>query len=193
MTVEATNFVDNIAGSQSTLIIVLVINVLLILGLLFFIFRQNKHIDQLEAAMKPKYGFLGKPLLSVMAVLMMVGSFVVIYAVSENASNISVGGNDQIELQIEVKPGAQDGDMRAVHFQVIPKINGVEWGGEQSGAVADVFWSISGAEEFSEFEINLSYAKPGGFTRSVSKGTYQVRVDFLYLGQTYTSTINVGI
>lgn len=188
-----TNLWDNLISSQSTLIIVLVVNIALILGLLYYIVRQNRHIDQLEAAMKPKYGFLGKPLFSFFAVLMMVGGFAAIYAVSENISDVSVGGNDQVEIQIEVKPGKEVSGGREVSFKVIPSINGVEWGGESSGAKFEAYWTVDGPLTFSEFESKITFGKHGGFTKVLPHGNYHVVVNVSYLEQSYITSINVGI
>lgn len=171
---------------NSTLIAIVFVNAVLFGGLIAYILYQGRKINRLEEAAKPKYGFLGKPIFSLVALFLMIGSFGVTYLVSRNVPDYSVGDEYKVELEIKATEIERDDGLVTAKFQVIPTVDGLEWGGSERNKF-DAFWSVKGVEEsFSEYESGLTINNPGGFEHTLPEGSYEVRVDVLYKGFTWT-------
>lgn len=184
--IETTNVATQLNMQSGTLIAIVVVNIFLFAALVTFILFQNRKINRLEEAVRPKYGFLGKPLLSVLAVFLMLGGFGVTYFVSKNIPDYSVGDEYKVQLEIKTDEIEREDGIATVNFQVIPTVNGEEWG-ESENNKFDIFWSVKGPENFSEMESKISKISQGGFQKKLPIGTYQIRVDVVYKGFTWTT------
>jgi hypothetical protein len=184
--IETTNLASQLNIQPGTLIAIVVINIFLFAALVAFIFFQNRKITRLEEAVRPKYGFLGKPLLSTLAIMLMVGGFGVTYFVSKNIPDYSVGDEYKVTLEIKTDEISRKDEIAKVKFQVVPTVNGYEWGANDIN-IFDVFWSVNGPKDFSEFESGLHLNFLGGFIKDLPIGTYEIRVDVVYEGFTWTT------
>lgn len=183
---------SNLGLNNTTLIAIAVVNLVLVLGLVFYVFKQNHRIAELEIAAKPKYGFLGKPLFSMFAMLLLVGGFGVTYFASQSFPDSSVSDGTKVDLELVIEPGALTTAGREVSFHVIPSIDGIRWGGAKVYKF-DAYWTITGVKVYSEPDLDLTIDKTGGFKKVLPLGIYKVKVDVVYGGKTWTKTVDVNI
>ncbi|MBL8014953.1 MAG: hypothetical protein JNK26_02080 [Candidatus Doudnabacteria bacterium] len=180
-----------ISINSTTLTIIVIANIFVFGTLIMLVLRQRNHIQQLEDDLKPRYGFLGKPLFTSLAVALMLGSFGLTYLIKQNSPDVSVTEEKRVEITIDYEVVADLGVKKDVKFKVIPKVDGKEWADDQT-ALFDAYWSFSGPEVFSEFESKLNEKDPGGFRRVLAEGDYRIRIDIVYLGKTWSKEFNLN-
>lgn len=174
-----------LSSQNSTLIAVVVVNIVIFGLLIAYILFQSRKINRLEEAAKPRYGFLGKPLFSLIALSLMIGSFSLTYVISKGTPDYSVGDETKVKLEIKAEIIEQIDGYTTARFQVVPTVEDLQWGGTDRNKF-DAFWSVKGEENFSEIESDISLASPGGFQRTLPSGIYEVRVDVIFKGLTWT-------
>ncbi len=162
---------------QPTMILAIVLPVGLVLSILIgMVILQRRKITQLQEAVRPKYGFLGKPLYSLMAIAILAGGFG--FSVFTNQSNtdiVDTGATRAVKAIVYVETLEARGAEYLVSFKVTPVVNDKEWGIPTDEY--DAFWKVTGPEEFSEVELTLSLEEPSGFTKLIAPGNYEIVVD----------------
>lgn len=166
----------------------------LILLLTGYIIWQGRRINDLEYQLKPKYGFLGKPLLTFMAVALTVGGL----TLSQYARDYSVSDNSKlsIEIKYQSRPSTEVGKY-IVSLNAIPSLNNKPWGGKTNNYF-DVYWSILHAENdevaFSDYERGIYEGSQGGIEAELAPGMYKVGVGVIFEGKesNKNTTIQVG-
>ncbi len=155
-----------------------------IIALVIIILKQRRQIEQIEEQSKPRFGFLGKPLYSALVVAIMVGGFAVTFYAQKQIKEFDVSADIKLTMQINFATSGT-GESRNVEFTVVPIVDDVPWGKPGVGNF-NVFWTISGEQEFYEVEVGLNEAEAGGFSRAMRVGEYEVRVDIVYIGKNWT-------
>lgn len=182
---QSSQLLPQFSVDSTTLLVVLVLNVVLVGVLLAVITRQNKQIADLNEANRPKYGFLGKPLYSAMLMIVLVGGFGSTYFFSQSQDVSTSDTSDTLELQVTTSRQGS-GELK---LNVVPVVNGTPWGAASSRF--DAFWTVTGdSGTTSDFELSISKDKPGGIRFKLSSGVYQIRVDVVYEDQTWSKTIS---
>jgi hypothetical protein len=133
--------------------------------LLIVIVIQHFKLKKLQ---RPRYGFLGKALVVFTFLGMLSGTIYLGTFLNEsNQSTETINADTEIRLTITyfevVKPFVYS-------FQVIPIIDGIQWGGGENFEF-DVFWSVENNGEVKEFvETGVSIMNPSKITINLSKG-----------------------
>ncbi len=171
------NYIDQLAinlGLSNGVLLLAVTLVSLTAAILLAVsIWQWRRISQLT---RPKYGFLGKPLLSAILVLVLVGGITLVYSGGVARPDYSVEDElSGLELAVFVEvesPAAAD--TWSVFFEAQPEVNGRIWAiGDE---LADTFWTITGAANYSEVRSGLSSANRGGFMLELPRGDYQLEL-----------------
>lgn len=168
------------------LVAIVLVNIAVFSVLVGIVLRQRNHISLLEDELKPRYGFLGKPIYSLMVVALMLGGFGVTFLVKQNVTDNSVSEEKMLEIKVTADVISTQDNAVKVKFKAIPWVDGVEWGGDQTTNVFSFYWSITGPQDVSEFESKISRTNPSGFELTLLPGAYDVRVDAVYLGKTWS-------
>jgi hypothetical protein len=152
--------------------------VAVILMLVVFLFLQRRKINTMEQAAKPKYGFLGKPLYSFMAMFMLASAIGIGFLSSQGSgTNVTdVSANKKMEITITYKVERSTPAGLVVRFAAVPTINQQPWGAS-AAETFDFFWKIKGIQNFSESELSRTLSAPSGFTKTLPKGTYKITLD----------------
>lgn len=171
---------------QSTLIAVMA-GALMVAAMFAIIFNQQRKINQLEMQMKPKYGFLGKPLVAITLALLGVGGIGLTYYASNNIQNVVVNADINVEIAITTEQiGLSQVGRQNVKFSMIPTVDGFEWG--TNGDTFEVFWNITGPETITQLELGLHSKMTSGFIRLIKPGQYEINVDVIYKNKRFTKT-----
>jgi len=186
-----TDFISQISSAQ-TLSAVLFILVLVV-GMLGIIIWQQLRIKKMKGPEQPKYGFLGKPLYSVLALAVLVGGVgLTWYNLSHGTEQVTVQADESVKVDVtyevkETETGKQ------LLLNVIPTYKGIAWGG-QSAYKFDAFWTIkSTSKTWTEVEPELDINDVGGISIPVSSGSYTVDVDVVFEERVWTESITVTI
>lgn len=148
---------------------------------------QQRRITHLQELTRPRYGFLGKPLLSVALALAMVGGLVITYQATRNIDNVVVNADKNVEIRFQIQTTPVLPTSYKVDFAIVPSVDGVEWG-KESADQFDIYWSVTGAESFENLELGKSRANVSGFTRFLNSGRYDITVDVVYANKRFTKT-----
>jgi hypothetical protein len=158
-----------------------------IIFLAFLTFRQHRQIVELQ---RPKYGFLGKPIYSLVAVLFVIGIVGIVFRPSAPDNGIDVSQNYKIKLEIKQAVIDQDDTLARVRFTMIPLVNGLTW-----GYATDSFspeWTITNlvtGKVIEDREAKLSMANPGGLLVDLPLGSYSAEVKITYMGGVFTNKV----
>lgn len=187
-----TNALQNLAQDPTSMLVIFS-PVLLVIGFLFFLLiRQRRQINQLQEAAKPRYGFLGKPVYTFMALAIMAGAFGITVYQTQLSSNLEeVGATKEIKVSIVYKIEESTPSGYKVAINAIPFVGQQEWGSGQDKF--DVYWRVEGPVNFTQLELDLNQNKTGGFDRVIPAGTYTVTVDVFSAGNSTQSVIRMQI
>ncbi len=181
---------DKLLLSTSTVVLIITVVLVVVGALVVFMIYQNQQILKLKEEVRPKYGFLGKPILPVLIAAFLVGSFSLTYYVQQNNQNISVGNEAKVELVVKTEVLEVTPDSATVKFSLTPLVDNLEWGFKPGDSI-EVYWNINGPKVVSEFEVGLNINKKGGFIKTLPRGDYQVTVNTLVLGKVRTKTVQM--
>lgn len=180
--------------STTLLIAVTVIFLLITGGLLIVVVRQKSQLKELKHPEQPKTGFMGKQIIPLFIAAMMIGGFGITYSVSNRTQTIPVSSEQEVSVSILTNHSSLNSGESAVEFSVVPYLDGIAWGGDTAGVYAfDVFWTVKGPKVFSQIELTLDSENNGGFTRTLPKGEYEVKVEMVFNGVTFKESKSVEI
>jgi hypothetical protein len=164
---------------------VLLFIAIVVMGLM--IIRQRRQLNELQ---RPRYGFLGKPLYSFAAMLIIVGGFgVTFYSVFQNQGGTQVSADKNILVRIEYKQVSIIGNTGRYKFNFIPNVDNVDWGKDKE--LFEVAWKITNLatnEVKIATESNLSNIKPGGLVYDLPRGRYKVEALTTYQNKNWIAS-----
>jgi hypothetical protein len=166
---------------------ILFISGIVIVAAFLYWYRANKKGED-----KQKTGFLGKPLI-VQIGLVLMGISVILGGYILSSQNVEVGteARKNVQIHIEHSIKGKDGDSYLIGFQAVPSIDSKDWG---SGSdTFDILWSIrpddqaeiKGQKALSFVEISRSKERPSEFNTKLIPGTYTVKVVVSYASESY--------
>lgn len=158
------------------LVSLLIVGAILVFSLIGFMVWQQLQIRKLQEAARPRYGFLGKPLMSFMAFAFVVGGGALI-ALNGPTGPQGTSATNELEIRIETEVVAKAEGLVTVKFNAIPVLNGRDWA--DGYETYDVYWYVAGETDFTRVEVKLSEQNPGGFTFQLASGTYSIKVEAL--------------
>lgn len=179
---------QEVVATQQATSIAAVLTIVLIVGavLIGIIVMQNRRIKEMQ---KPKYGFLGKPLNAFILLAIMLGGIGFVYYATNNTSTEFVDVSADSELDATIVVTQVDSVNRVYQFNVIPSIDGNEWGGN-SIYEFDVQWTISNGEVYQTIESGVSSQNTGGVRLTLKPGTYDVTANVFIDDKSTEATLN---
>jgi hypothetical protein len=180
------------SNNSATLLVIIIFFIFLSLGLLSLVIRQRRQIKDLEEVTTPKYGFLGKPLLSMMALAVLAGGLGLTYFASQNVQDVTVRADKDLQIAINAEVQVRVNNDFSVKFFVIPSVEEQAWAGTFTDTF-DVFWTVTGPTTFSQIELGLTQSNQGGFVRTVPAGSYTVEVSVIYGSKTWKESKIINI
>lgn len=169
--------------SGSTLLIILAIVVVFIGGLITYNYLLTRKLRQVQA---PKFGFLGKPIYPLVAVLMLAGSLFFFNYAAPDQEVINIKASRDVSVEIVTQVTNKVGTLSNVNFQAIPTVDNQIWG--ETGETFDFIWNITGETEYSKVELNKNATDVSGFTTLLEPGDYQVDLTLVFEGKSYEFT-----
>ena len=162
--------------------------ILFVVLLVLYILHLKNRIKTFE---KPRYGFLGKNIYAFFCLLTLGG--VVIFAsygimsprLDDSRADFEIEGRVDMHVQSQTLVSA------TIDLKFVPVISGIEWGNSEQ--VFDIYWELTGKDFHKEIELQKSQLNPGGFTVTLSKGVYNVKILVVHNGETYNYTDRLTI
>ncbi len=149
-----------------TFVAIFVILVIVIAVLSLVLIIQNRK----QAALKPQYGFLGKPIAVMFFLVLAVGSISLVYYSTQNSQDVGNVSADRT-LNLEIKSTYLSGN--SYRLNVIPSINDTLWG---NGDTFNAYWTISNTSSFTRAELDLSKNSQGGIVIDLASGKNIIKV-----------------
>lgn len=159
--IESSYFVSN----YPTFVAIFVILVIVIAVLSAVVIIQTRK----NQALKPAYGFLGKPIAAVFFIVLAVGSVSLVYYSTQNSQGVSNVSADR-ELNLEIKYTKVEGNV--YRLNLLPTINNNLWGSSDN---FNVYWTISNTDSFTRVELDLNQTNQGGIVVELKPGKNTVK------------------
>ncbi len=143
---------------------------------------------KLNEANKPRYGFLGKPIVAVFFVVLSVASFGFVYYASQNATDVDNVSADK-DLTFEILSKSLGNNV--YELRALPKINNIEWG--QTSDRFSVYWTITNTSSLTRIELDLTSENSGGINVELSGGKNIVSATLFYNNQSVKREIVIEL
>jgi hypothetical protein len=153
-------------------IAVIVSAFLLIISLIVLVIWQFQKVRKLEYQLKPKYGFLGKAIVPVLVFGIFFSTVLLINYSTQNPTNQTASADTDLTVDIRLTIDSTGTDLKDVEFSLTPKLGAEEWADESF----DIFWTVTGEENFSFIQSGVNEQTYESFIRSLPAGEYQVQV-----------------
>ena len=121
-------------------------------------------IQTRKQQLRPKYGFLGKPLAFLFFAVLAVGSISLVYYSTKTSQDVGTVSADR-ELNLVIKD--QKIESNVYRLSILPSINQDTWGSTEK---FNVYWTISNTESFTRVELDLSESNQGGIIVELKSG-----------------------
>lgn len=157
---------------------ILIFALISFISILSYINHLLRRIRSLET---PKYGFLGKPLYTLVLMLVMVGGLGFFGYSFTQQQDFQISAKKVITSQIGAEVVSEQASTVTVHFSATPYINGTAWGGNDTDSF-DIYWNIRGPQAIDRFEVARTRVNPGGFNTTLPKGEYTINLLIVYEG-----------
>lgn len=174
-----------LTNDYSLMIGVFALMVIVIGVLAFVIVMQTRKLNE---ANKPRYGFLGKPLVAVFFLILSIGSFGLVYYASQNSSDVDNVSADK-ELSFEIMSKSLGSN--TYEFKALPKINNKEWGND--GDRFSVYWTITNTSSETRIELDLTSNNTGGINVELSSGKNIISATLFYNNQSVKREIVIEL
>lgn len=161
--------------------------ILLIGSSIYLIVRQRK----LEKEAKPKYGFLGKALYSIMLVLFLGGAIVVGIMSINDKEVINIEAKKNLTADIISNVLIEEDRYVHVSLKTAPIVEGKTWG--PIGSKFTMYWTLNNADgdNFTYIESDKSNEDVSGIQVYIPKGSYKITLNVIYEDDTYIFTKRV--
>ena len=159
---------------------------LLLIGILAILLMVISLIKKVRSLETPKYGFLGKPLYTLVSLALM---GLTVYFVSYNfiqPNNFDIKAEKNVSVQFVINKVKETSLETTVDFKLLPTIDNVLWG--PTGTKLDIYWNVTGPMKFDEFELGKNASNPSGFQKVLKKGKYQLKVRVVFDNEIFTFT-----
>lgn len=171
--------------SESLLLGLLGITFIVITILGAIIVKQKQTIADFK---HPQYGFLGKKLSMYFLSVCAFGVFTIMLYPKQSSIQTSISVSETTPtVEIEIVYNLISQQEQTYQFTLVPKINAVDWGDENS--IFEIQWSVNSKIQ-TEF---VSKDEPGGILIRLDSGKNIISGSITYLGFTYKKEIELDI
>src|SRR5260221_6290383 len=161
-----------------TLIGIVAIAVVVVLVVIVII--QNNKIRDLQ---KPRFGFLGKPMLAFFGLMLSFGTIGILYTSLNQPVNIQQTNAD-VEIIVSINLEATSTPCE-IKLTANPIIGGLAWRGTDENKF-DFYWTISNDSGVStDIELKKSFDSPGGLIKKLPPAANSVQVTIYFLGKSF--------
>ncbi|MFQ5492817.1 MAG: hypothetical protein ACE5DX_01510 [Candidatus Dojkabacteria bacterium] len=166
------------------------VGVFTLISFVAIVYYVNHLIHRIRTLEKPKYGFLGKSLYSVIALAVMVGGLGLFSYSFTIQQDFEIQATKTVTAQITADITKRGDTESIVEFEALPFVNNSQYGGNGQ---FDIFWNILGPESFDYFEFERAISSPSGFSQILDNGAYEIKVLIVFEGKSYnfTETLNI--
>lgn len=155
--------------SGLTLLLLVIVVTVSILSLVASVVVLSR---RLKKATTPKFGFAGKPIYPLLAILFISVSIPLGLVAVRDQTALVQKADERVDLVLDYEIVERRESEVLVTFTMVPTINGSPWSDKEY----DIFWFFKGPTETEEFEFGRSKEDPGGILITLKKGSYDVRV-----------------
>jgi len=160
---------------------------------LFTIFYYISHLlSRIRRLETPKYGFLGKPLFTLVGMLVMVAGLGFFSYSFTQQQNFQIQAEKVVTAQLAAKVIESGDTTSLVEISTVPHVDGLPWGGNVSNKF-DIYWNLTGAEIKEKFEFSKTLEQPSGYTTFLKRGEYTVKALIVFEGKSYSFSRNLSI
>jgi len=152
---EASYFIEQ----YPTFVAIFVLMVIVIAVLSSVVLLQTR-----RQQLRPRYGFLGKPLALLFFMVLSVGSFGLVYYSTKTSQDV---GNVSADLELNLAIKEQRIESNVYRLNIIPSINQDTWGSKET---FNVYWTVSNTQSFTRVELDLSETNQGGIIVELKSG-----------------------
>ena len=179
-TLQANDYSKFAAALAVVLIVVVVLMTLVI-------HNQHKEIRDLKT---PRYGFLGKSLLSLVLIAFTFGSFGFFFVTLNNNSSVqTTNANSEVKLLINV---IKIDNLKNIYsINIIPELEGVAWG-NNSNNIFNVYWNVSSNSNNATItELGLNLNNQGGLKRILGRGVTTIKATVFFNNKSYENSVTI--
>lgn len=160
------------------------VGIFTLISFVAIVYLFSKLIYKIRSLEKPRYGFLGKPVYSLLAVMIMVGGLGFFSYSFTQQQDFQIQAAKTVDLDVQTKVVLSDTQQSVVEFKAIPFVDNIAWG--KSTDKFEIYWNIRGPENVDKFEFDRSRENSSQFTESLDKGSYTLRIVVVYENKSYT-------
>lgn len=173
----------------STYITIIGVVLIVIIALLIIvIINQQKQINRL----KPRYGFLGKPLYLMVMSLFTVGTLGLVYYSTTQPVQVNQTNAD-VEVILSINAEPRGDSAREYKITLSPLLSGLAWGANDANKF-NIYWTISsGSRVSTEVELEKSYTNPSTIIKKLSSGITTIKATVFFDGKSYTKEKTITV
>ncbi len=175
--------------------------VFLVLAFTSFNHWRHKMLERRMESAQQKTGFLGKPLMQFIVIMLMVGSIATgVYLQYQKDSSPAISeATRKYQLSLDYKSNFVSSTQRMLEIEVTPSVADQKWG--QDGDQFDIFINIIPNDEKTRnlqkqvdfFELNKSASSLSKVTATIQPGNYKIKVVIKHNNTTFGNDYEVQI
>lgn len=167
-----TNLIENVKTAEVP-VFTLFIVVAFALGILMLCISIIIHlVRKVRVLAKARYGFGGKPLFSIIIVLMLLVFLpITMYATYKSIDYINLARAER-DVIVEIRTEKVTDEIYQVVFMAVPTIDGTAWQDKDY----DITWHIEGEVILEKVEKNKNSENPSYFVTELPRGSYRIKV-----------------
>jgi len=173
---------------SSYITIIGIVLIVIIVLLVVVVLNQHKKIN----SMRPKYGFLGKPLAVIVMSSFAVSTLGLVYYSSNQPVQIEQTNAD-VEVILSINAELTGNSTREYKISLTPILSGIAWGANDLNKF-NVYWTISnGTTVSTDDEIGKSYTNPSAIIKKLAAGSTTIKATVFFNGQSYTKEKTITV
>lgn len=166
---------------SSYITIIGIVLIVIVVLLLVLVINQQKQINSL----RPKYGFLGKPLAIIMMSTFAVGTLGLVYYSSNQPVQV-VQTDADVEVILSINVVATGVNPQEYRLTLTPLLSGLAWGANDSNKF-NIYWTIVSESSVStDDELNRSFSNPSNLVKRLERGENRIKATVFFNGGSYT-------
>lgn len=183
---------NQLLSNSDIVIAALLILAVVVVALLVALIVQSKRVKDLQEAAKPKYGFLGKPLMAMALLGGLFGAVLLTYnATLRPIDDPIVNADKTLVTTITTNTITQTTGEALVEFKAVPSVDSAEWG--VMGDKFDIYWSVTGPITFKHIELDRSRDQISRFTKTLPKGNYEITIEVFFADRRFEKKQNLNL
>jgi len=165
--------------NSDLIIVILAIAGVVVLALIVALVVQSRRVRDLQEIVRPKYGFLGKPIMAMAIFGGLLGAVLLTYnATLRPVDNVIVNADKNLVTVVNTRVVTKLQNESLIEFKTLPSVDEVEWG--VSGDEFDIYWTVTGPVSFRQIELARSRELVSKFSKTLPKGRYEIVLEVFF-------------